>query len=491
MESMTASTSFQHRVSAASVMWSCTSLLPCSVGATAQNASAVVVVDHLHGPLLSVAVNGMGAWHRLRRYGTAMRSQLLSWKDLETQPLASIEAKQLERLRYILQVASSTPFYKRVFAAARFDPERVDSVSDLERLPVLERRDLINHFDELIVPAHRRGWVERKSSGTTGQPVRYRQPARMAYAQAFAMLYGFYSWHGIRPLDRRATLAGRYLGRRASGIAIRNWFENQLLLGAHALTQSNAATYVRALNRFRPTFVQGHPSALSLLANAALDAGIEIAPIPHIVVTGESLLEKDRLGISNAYGAHVFGTYGMGENCVAAGECPQLNGYHINPAIGITELVDLGGPAPEIIATSLLNDVMPLIRYRTGDLATAIESSPCPCGRSWPRIHGLLGRSDDSIATTGGETVIAVTLRTDIGSRFRAMPPYSIVQHRVTGRYSLRLYMPPGARVDTRHEDVRQYLEAQLGPGARVELDIRSHAELLMSRSKHKLVIKE
>lgn len=453
--------------------------------------SKEMILDQLPTLGLTLAVNTLGAWYRLRRYTPAMRALIADWARFERLPQEAIESQQLKQLRYILSRAKLAPYYRRQMEKVRFDPDRVTSIRQLEDLPLLGRQELINHFNEMLVPGHGRRWLDRKSSGTTGDPVRYRQPQYMAYDQGFAMLYGFYAWHGIKPLGRRATLAGRYLGRREGGVTVVNFAENQLLMGIHALRRSNVKKYRDALARFHPSLLHGHPSALRLFVDLAREAGLSLPSVSRISITGETLLEDDRSVIMNAFGGILFGTYGMGENCVAACECEKLDGYHLHPMIGITELVDTGAPVREIVATSLLNDVMPLIRYRTGDLADRIDKGVCACGRTWPRLHGILGRIDDKIITANGEIVIPVMLRTDIGKRFKMPGPYSIVQHVERGRYSLRLFADQNTSALEQLELVCQYLEMRFGPRATVKLDIRPYSEFLTRRAKHKIVMRE
>lgn len=74
---------------------------------------------------------------------------------------------------------------------------------------------------------------------------------------------------------------------------------------------------------------------------------------------------------------------------------------HINPEYGISEIVDSDGNVlppgqeGEVVVTSFLNPVMPLIRYRTGDTAIASCETKCECGRRMPRIEKVTGRMDD------------------------------------------------------------------------------------------------
>jgi phenylacetate-CoA ligase len=74
---------------------------------------------------------------------------------------------------------------------------------------------------------------------------------------------------------------------------------------------------------------------------------------------------------------------------------------HINPEYGISEIVDGNGepvsPGEEgdVVVTSFLNPVMPLIRYRLGDRAVRGPIELCECGRQMPRVERIIGRIDD------------------------------------------------------------------------------------------------
>ena len=449
------------------------------------------LIDNMPEPMLSATVNALGGSYRVSRYSRRMRNTLVEWRGLESLSKDAVRAYQLQRFRHIIQAAARTPYYARVFREVRFDPHNVSSIGDLQRLPILSRSDLMLHADEMLVPGYERRVVKRRSSGTTGQPVLYTQPRRMAYAENYAMLYQFYGWHGFKPLGRRATMAGRYMGHRREGVVVRNWLENQLILGVHSLTSSSVARYLDALEEFRPELLQAHPSALTLLKQLAETVGLPPPKVPLVSFTAETLLETERRILSTWLGdVPIFGTYGSGENVMAGGECPALDGYHIHPAVGICELVEHDG-SQEIVGTSLLNDSMPLLRYRTGDFATAITDSSCSCGCAWPRLLEIQGRMDDRILTTDGRPVAPVVLRTGISALGVLNSPYSIIQHAEPRSYTLLIYR--GTHEDGAEElgSVLAYLRSTLGKDSRLSVRFTPTQEMLTSRGKHRIVIRE
>jgi phenylacetate-CoA ligase len=449
------------------------------------------LIDLLPESVLAVLVNGMGAVYRANRYTREMRRTLAEWKQIEDLRAERFDAYQLQRFRHIAAVASKAPYYSRVFKEVGFDPHNIDSFDDLKRLPVMEKADLVAHGPDMMVPDFKGRLFKRHSSGTTGQPVAFYQPRQMAYAQGYAMLYQFYSWFGFAALEKRATMAGRYMGHKPNGIVVRNFFENQLLLGVHALSAQSAKRYARALDWFRPDMFQAHPSALLMFKQFAEEAGLNAPSIPLVSYTGENMSEDERRSLSTwMNGAVVFGTYGSGENVTSSSECPALNGYHIHPAVGICELVEINGRS-EIIGTSLLNDAMPLLRYRTGDVAEAIATESCPCGCGWPRLLGIQGRADDLVMSSDGKPIAPVVLRTGIAALGVLSLPYSIIQHRQPNELTLLLY---GDKADTSEQSidvVLKYLQSVLGNDCIFRVRFAPSEELLTARAKHRIVIKE
>jgi phenylacetate-CoA ligase len=457
----------------------------------AQKKQSTRLIDILPPAALAIGVNLMGLYYRFMRYSTDMEKVLHEYKGLEKLDAVHIERLQLQRLRTILAAADNTAFYRPILADLKIRPNKLTSLEELTRLPILDKSDLRKHGKKMINPYYKGKIVRKVSGGTTGEPVEYFQPQDMAYTNAYAMLYQYYSWHGLHPLCRRATLAGRYLGRSRKGVAIRNWFENQLLLGVHSLTSKTSIRYAQAINSFRPALVQAHPSALLLLKQFLNELGHKAPRIPLVAYTAETLYEPEREELQSWLGgATIFGTYGSGENVVAGGECPELSGYHLHPAIGICELLPTEN-GKEILGTSLLNDYMPLIRFRTGDLADEMSSNPCTCGCTWPRLIGLRGRVDEVITSSAGAPIAPVVLRTGISAIGTINSPYTITQRTTPKHYCLEIF---SQELKVASEDIApviNYLKQVLGDESIIEVRISPIDELLTLRGKHRIVKRE
>jgi phenylacetate-CoA ligase len=136
--------------------------------------------------------------------------------------------------------------------------------------------------------------------------------------------------------------------------------------------------------------------------------------IKVVFVTSEVLMPYQRDLISETFNCAVSNGYGGRESGYIANECSQ-GGMHIMADAIILEIVDSEGrPAPigesgEIVVTDLYSEEAPFIRYATGDIG-AVSARQCPCGRAYPLLERIEGRSNDSIVSPDGRVINALAL---------------------------------------------------------------------------------
>jgi phenylacetate-CoA ligase len=158
------------------------------------------------------------------------------------------------------------------------------------------------------------------------------------------------------------------------------------------------------------TAIFGTLSFPAHLAARAREAGIDprALGLRHLVTAGEpgGGLRAVRREIEDAWDATVADTFGMSDVwSTMAGECGRGEGLHLTTAgHALLELVEPGSGEPvalddgatgELVWTHLRREASPLLRYRSGDLAT-VWTAPCACGRTSPRIR-IDGRADDML----------------------------------------------------------------------------------------------
>lgn len=299
------------------------------------------------------------------------------------------------------------PFYQRLFAAHGLHENDVTQLSDIKKIPVLTK-DMLKEAPDDFRQKDVRPYVTQHTSGSTGSPLQLFIDER-TYKLAMALLVDHEEYHGVPFKTRRATFAGRMIQRQNDlrpPFSRLNKAENQRLYSSYHLNDSTFAHYDDDLERFQPLEIIGYPSAISDLAAHYHKNHQHPNYHPKAIITNsETLLEWQRKLIESIFNCPVFDYYGTAEYVLFAGQ-DESGLYRLNPVIGVTELspTDSDTGTGKIIATTLSNRIMPLLRYEVGDLGTV------PNGASMEATHieklkQIEGRIDDYILTPDGRKI--------------------------------------------------------------------------------------
>lgn len=342
--------------------------------------------------------------------GRHFRSILDDLVRLQYLPYEELRARQEQKLRRLIDHAHNhVPFYRERLETLGLKPSDIRSLEDLAHLPVLTREDVRRNFPARITAdniASRRGRLDR-TSGSTGVPLEFIRD-RAGRDACLASFLLFDSWAGIRPGERTAHIGG------PQPRSFRSWlFDKLRSRHSFSVFEMSAGKTDRVLDRLvrlKPSLVEGYASAIHQLAQAALRIGR--GPRPKAVVTTSDTLPSREI-IERAFGCPVFDRYGNREICGAlAQDCPSGEGLHINTELCLVEIVDdKGRPVPRgqrgrVLLTDLTNEVMPFIRYDSGDLAVA--GGRCSCGRGFPLLGRVEGRSSECLTLPGGRLLSPV-----------------------------------------------------------------------------------
>lgn len=317
--------------------------------------------------------------------------------------------KQLQQIRTQIKrvKASGNPFYTERFKDV--NPEDIKDQESFERLvPFCDKQDLRNAYplglaavpEEDIVRIH-------SSSGTTGAPViiPYTQKDVDDWAIMFARCYEL---AGICKKDRIQITPG--YGLWTAGIGFQAGCEK---LGAMAVPMGpgNTEKQLQMMQDLGSTVICATSSYALLLAEQVEARGIgKNIKLKKGIIGSERWGEKMRNRIQSILGIELYDIYGLTE-CYGPGigiNCTESDaGIHIFDDYIYIEILDpqTGKPVPEgeigeICLTTLVKEGAPLFRFRTHDLA-AFVTEKCPCGRSYPRITQIMGRSDDMVKVKG------------------------------------------------------------------------------------------
>ncbi len=327
-----------------------------------------------------------------------------------------LDAMQLTKLREMIEhCAQQVPFYKSLFDRAGFKPAHLRTLADLAKIPPLTREDLRAQFDELrAVNASQFEPELCASGGATGQPVKFLLD-RKAIALEKACVRRHWLRSGYRDGEPSANLRGLRLALKRGTYSLIDKGETCLYLSSYDLTPNTVKGYTRAFNDFQPALLNSYASSAALFATLIEGRALKIHSPRSIVCASETLYPHQRERIESVFNCKVWDWYGLTELVGNAGECELHSGYHIGMEQGYFEVLDESGRAVapgevgEIVATGLHNFSMPLVRYRTGDLAEFTDEM-CPCGSESRMIKSIQGRVFEFIETPSGARLTATAL---------------------------------------------------------------------------------
>ncbi|MBI1865458.1 MAG: AMP-binding protein [Nitrospirae bacterium] len=338
--------------------------------------------------------------------GFSIPEEALSGPELESLQSALLrEAVAFARRR--------SPFYRAHFS--RFvDPDSPAwGLPEFRALPTTGKDDLVRlNRDFLAVDSSRVADIVA-TSGTTGRPIRFfltaRDIERLAENERQSFLCA-----GVRP-GETYHLAVSLDNMFVAGLA---YFSGLVRIGAAAVRQGpgNPLRHVHLLGDIRPAGIVCVPSFMLELARVSEREGIDPSSLglQRGIFVGETIRNGDfspnALGrrIAADWGIRLHSSYGATEICTSLTECEHGRGGHLHPTLMYAEILDeRGQPLPrgeagELVVTTFGVEAMPLVRYRTGDVSF-IETGPCPCGRTTPRLGPILGRRTHMIELKGAQ----------------------------------------------------------------------------------------
>ncbi len=326
----------------------------------------------------------------------------------EALPREELRALQAARLRETVARAMAVPFYRRAFQAAGVDPAAVRGLDDLGRLPFTLKEDMRANYPLglLAVP---RAEVARVhgSSGTTGVPtfVAYTHRDLDTWAGLVAR---FLVAGGLRP-EHLVHVAFGY-GLFTGGFGLHYGIE-KVGAGVVPAGGGNTPRQVLLLKDLGADALICTPSYAFHLAEVVREAGLTPQDLSLKLgfFGGEPWTEELRGALERELGIQALNNYGLSEviGPGVSGECGARRGMHLAEDHFLVECLHPETLAPvadgevgELVFTSLTKEAMPVIRYRTRDLA-ALDRSPCPCGRTGARMGRVVGRSDDMLIIRG------------------------------------------------------------------------------------------
>jgi phenylacetate-CoA ligase len=353
--------------------------------------------------------------------------------EIELQSNVAIKLFQEEKLKETLHyISTHSPFYKRILQG--HDVAAVRRLEDLSSLPVTTKDDLQkSNWDFLCVPKSKIAEYT-STSGTMGKPVTValteNDLQRLAYNECISFVCADGSREDVYQL--MLTLDRQFM----AGIA---YYQGIRKLGAGLIRVGPGlpAMQWETIERLKPTVLVAVPSFIVKLIEFATVQSIDLntSSVKKILCIGESLRDEELVPntlakkIKDSWKVKLYSTYASTEMQTAFTECGEGVGGHQHPELIVVELLDSNnqpvapGEIGHVTITTLGIEGMPLLRYKTGDMARAYDA-PCVCGRNTLRLGPVLGRDQQMIKLKG--TTLYPPGIFDILNQFESVKDYVV-----------------------------------------------------------------
>ena len=331
-------------------------------------------------------------------------------KQMESMPRKQLKNLQLKRLKEIVKrVYDSVPFYQNKFKESNITPENIQSLDDVKKLPFTTKDDLRDNMPFGMLSTSLDDCVElHASSGTTGIPV------TACYTRNDIEV-----WSEV--MARCLTM---------SGLSKKDVFQNPIpygtftgAFGFHYGAQKVGAMVIpsgkgqserqlKLMDYYNTTFISGVASYVVRLGQVAKEIGIDPAKlaVKNGLFGAEMFSPGLKKRIMDTWEMDVHDIYGLTEMCGpgVSTDCDQHDGLHLWEDHFLVEIIDPITLEPveleeegEMVITTLTKTGMPIIRYRTRDIAKLYDQTTCECGRTHVKHSTIKGRSDDMIIVRG------------------------------------------------------------------------------------------
>jgi phenylacetate-CoA ligase len=442
------------------------------MGSIAENA-------YNHSPiwLQNLAITAYGTRLRYRRYSGKYAEYLSSLLSTERASARELRELQNTALRRLVQHATKyVPYYAESREYRRIEKSllTIETLPDL--LPVLSKATVRANAKQFHSNAYKSGeLLTLNTSGTSGTPLDIKATA-MAVQKNYAFFSRMLRWYGVAPIkDRGVTFAGRLIippDQRGPPFWRYNRAMKTLLMSAYRLTEESIPLYIEEMERFGPQFIDSYPSAIHAVASWINRNSARRTVRPKVIVTSsETVLDFQREAIEGAFACPLRDHYGCAEMAAWITQC-EHGRYHVNPEYGIVEIIRadgsrcLPGEVGQLCCTGLVNEAMPLIRYSIGDSA-AFADGTCECGRQYPLIEGLVGRTDDLIVTPEGQQIGR------LDPAFKGVGGMVEAQIIQTAEAEVEVLVVPQEKFDARaSESLRAEILKRLSPSMRVTIRV-------------------
>ena len=360
---------------------------------------------------------------------TKINKRLSYWRKIQWYEPNDFKYLQKNKLKRLLShVEKNVPYYAEYMGRIKMDIHE-DPYGSLKKMPVLTKDIIKQNLPNNIIDNNKTIYQIDKTSGSSGEQGTFYHD-KFSYSNTIAIQTLWWEWAGYQ-LGCRMVLVGmnpiRGFIKRVKDFLFRTiYFE------AFNLSDKKIAGLLKKLNQDR-FFIMGYPSAIYQIAKYAKENNIDGIKVNSVVCFGDKVFDHYRKTIESVFNTTLYDTYGACEGTMIAAECEEHVKHIMSPHVIVEVLDDEGkevkyGELGHLHITHLDNFLMPLIRYKIGDLGIVEDDQIlCKCGRNLPILKKLIGRDTDIVYTKSGKPLI-VHFFTGIFEHFDEIKQFQVVQ---------------------------------------------------------------
>lgn len=330
--------------------------------------------------------------------------------EIETMSRAELMSLQFLRLkRTVKKVYENVSFYKEKFDELGITPNDIQSLDDVKKLPFTKKKDLRDQYPFGLFAVHMDEVTRiHGSSGTSGKPtvVGYTKNDIKNWASIVARSI-------VTAGGRRSDILHNAYGYGlfTGGLGL-HYGAEELGVVTVPISGGNTERQITIINDFKPRGICGTPSYILNIVEHMEQMGMNPreTSLEYGIFGAEPWTEELRDALEKKLAIKAIDIYGLSEvmGPGVAIECYEAQaGLHIAEDHFLVEVLDPetsepveDGQAGELVFTSLTKEALPIIRYRTGDIAS-ITREKCKCGRTHTRMSRIKGRTDDMLIIRG------------------------------------------------------------------------------------------
>ena len=399
--------------------------------------------------------------------------------EIEKSSKLEIKTFQEKKLKETLQYLNEkSPFYKRFFKEHNIQVSEINTLENLQNIPVTTKDHLQLFNDDFICVPKSEIIDYVTTSGTLGDPVTFaltdNDLDRLAYNEAISFACCGVGKEDV--LQLMTTMDRRFM----AGLA---YFLGARKLGSGIIRVGSGIPELQwdSILKFKPTYLITVPSFLLKLIEHAKQHQIDLRDtgVKAAICIGESIREQDfslnilAKKIKKDWDIELFSTYASTEMSTAFNECENHNGGHHHPELIIAEILDENtklvaeGEVGELTITTLGVEAMPLLRFKTGDMVQGYNET-CDCGRNTIRLGPVVGRKKQMIKYKG--TTLYPPAMYNILNNFSEVESYVIeIFHNEFGTDEILIKIDSKAVSDELLLEIKDHFRAKLRVAPKIE----------------------